>query len=130
VKFPLKFEEPALLAHDLALYGGFTLFAAAIFGLVGTNTQAALARERLLADPDPLIARAGRLWRPRALLIRGTAKHRERQVVLQALMRDNSRWLRYKVLERELAAWNLLESAVALASGSALAGVVAVAISR
>jgi len=40
---------------------------AAIWALQGTNAQAALARERLLADDDPLIAAAGRAWTPASI---------------------------------------------------------------
>jgi hypothetical protein len=92
---------------------------AAFFALFGTNTQARLARERLLADTDPLIATAARLWRPVRCLMTPT-RRRERAVAEAAIRIDPARSNRYDRLRQELSAWNALESSVALAAVAAL----------
>jgi hypothetical protein len=92
---------------------------ASLMGLIGTNQQARLARQRLLNDPDDAIMRAGRLWQP-GLTRKRTKRQQE---AIEAEFRDDAeRWAKYQSLRGELAAWNWLESAVAMAvGGSALA---------
>jgi hypothetical protein len=116
------------------------LAVAAIWALLGTNAQAALARGQLLADDDPLIAAAGRAWTPLSradpliaaaerawtplsrVTSRRRSRRRQRAEIEAELRRDSERWLHYEALRRELRAWNALESSVALA---AVASVVA-----
>jgi hypothetical protein len=88
---------------------------AAIWALEGTNEQASLAKGRLLADDHPLIAAAGREWTPSRLLT--SRGRRRRRAEIEALLReDPKRWKRYDLLRREMRAWNMLESSVAIAA--------------
>ena len=97
---------------------------AAIWALEGTNEQAALAKGRLLADDDPLIAAAGREWAPSRLLT--SRRRRQRRTEIEALLReDPKRWRRYDVLRRELRAWNMLESSVAIAAATSILALLA-----
>jgi hypothetical protein len=88
---------------------------ATAWALAGTNAQAALARRQLLANDDPLIAAAGKLWRPYSRLVPRRLQ-RQRAEIEAELLKDSERWSRYEELERELWAWNMLESSVALAA--------------
>jgi hypothetical protein len=91
---------------------------AALFALVGTNTQARLARQILLADKDPLIAEAGGLWTPmpRWLSWLSRPSHRRRLAAIENEVRNKQeRATRYDRLCAELFAWNALESSVAFA---------------
>jgi hypothetical protein len=103
---------------------------AAVFAYFGTRTQARLARGRLLADPDPLIAEAGRLWRPPPRWLSQwfttTPSRRARHAeVVAELRQDPGRAERYKTLSAELFAWNCLESSVAVAGIASLIAVIA-----
>jgi hypothetical protein len=96
---------------------------AALWALEGTNQQAALAKGRLLADDDPLIAAAGREWTPFRLV--ASRRRRRKRAEIESLLRvDPKRWRRYDVLRRELRAWNMLESSVALAAAASIAALV------
>jgi hypothetical protein len=99
---------------------------AAVWALTGTNAQAALARQDLREDSDPLVQEAARLWVPIRWLSR-PHKRRER-AHLEARMREQPRtWARYRRLDRELSAWNALESSVALAfAGAAWSSIAAI----
>jgi hypothetical protein len=97
---------------------------AAIWALEGTNAQAALTRRRLLADDDPLIAAAGRAWTPLRILA-SRRRRRQRAEIEAELRKDPDRWGRYDLLRRELRAWNMLESSVALASGASIMALLA-----
>jgi hypothetical protein len=117
-----------------AWYVPLMLAIAAIWGFLGTNAQAALAKGRLLADNDPLIAAAGRAWTPvsRVDSVIASAERactpickmtsrcgdgRRLRAEIEAQIRvDPERWRRYEELRRELRAWNALESSVALAA--------------
>ena len=102
----------------MAVYAVGTLVFAALLALVGTNTQARLARQILLADEDPLIAEAGRLWTPtpRWLSWLSRPSRRSRRAAVEEELRKNpERAKRYDRLCAELFAWNALESSVALA---------------
>jgi hypothetical protein len=83
-----------------------------------------MAREQWCADDDPLIAAAGRLWRPYPPM---TPKSRRWVAEIETeLRKDADRWKRYQRLKRELRSWNSLESSVALgAAASGLAVMVA-----
>ena len=91
------------MEHSAAILGFF----AALYGFFGTNQQARLSRERLLADEDPLIAAAGRAWMPLWSPGRRRAE--------SAVRVDPARWARYRTLAHELRAWNMLESSVVAA---------------
>ncbi len=96
---------------------------AAIWALGGTNAQAQLARKQLLADDDPLIADAGRAWTPFRL---AAPRRSRRQRAIEAELReDPERWARYDELRRQMRAWNLLESSVALAAGASILALIA-----
>jgi hypothetical protein len=98
---------------------------AAIWALQGTNAQAAMARQRLLTDDDPLIAAAGRAWRPGPRLV-APPSLRRRRVQIEAMLRsDPKRWSKYQTSLRELSAWNALESSVAIAAGASVLALVA-----
>ena len=107
------------------------LFAAiaAYFGLIGTNAQAALAKQRLLADTNPLIAWAGRLWRPGFRWLARPARRHQRQEMEAKLREDAAEWARYDRLRRELWAWNAVESGVAMAFAGALSALAGVLLS-
>lgn len=103
----------------MSTYVAVTVFFAALFALTGTNAQARLAREALLKNEDPLIAAAGRTWRPIGWL-GGKTYRRERRMAEAAVRPDAARWERYQRLCEELRAWNALESSVALGLSAAL----------
>jgi hypothetical protein len=88
---------------------------AAVWALAGTNSQAALARDRLLADDDSLIVAAGKLWRPVPQLASRRLKRQRAEIEVE-LRKDSKRWSRYQELRRELWGWNMLESSVAIAA--------------
>jgi len=112
----------------LSFYAPLGFVAAAFFGLLGTNTQARLARARLLNDEHPLVAQAGRLWTPFRWPVR--RNHRQERSRLEAdLKAEPAIWGRYQTLCEELSAWNALESGVAMALAASIAGAVAVATS-
>lgn len=93
----------------------FSLAVAALLALYGTNLQAALSREHLINDEDPLVAAAGRNWVPLRWL--STPGRRHRLGTAESRVRENpALWTRYGRLRRELSAWNALESSVALAA--------------
>jgi ABC-type glycerol-3-phosphate transport system permease component len=96
---------------------------AAFFGLVGTTNQTGLAKRRLLSDPDPDIAAAALLWRPRPLILTAFPRKRQAIAAVEARIRvDPERWEHYRELCQELSAWNYIESSVALAfAGSVMA---------
>jgi hypothetical protein len=99
-------------------YVALTLAGAAWLALIGTNIQARLARARLLADDDPLVVEAGRLWTtmPRRLSWLSRPSHRRRRAAAEENVRqDPERAKRYDRLCTELFAWNALETSVALA---------------
>jgi hypothetical protein len=96
-------------------YVGISLVGAAFWALVGTNAQARLAKGKLLADSDPLVAEAGRLWRPGPMWLDRTKNKKRRVEVLRLIGMDPERRERYEPLHREFAAWNLIESSVAIA---------------
>jgi len=101
----------------MIVYAAASFATAALMALVGTNTQARLARQVLLSDEDPLIAEAGRLWTPtpRWLSWLSRPSRRLRVAEIEAeLARDPDRIKRYERLRAELFAWNALESSVAL----------------
>lgn len=103
---------------DWGLYVAGTLAFAALLALIGTNTQARLARQVLLADDDPLISEAGRLWTPmprRLSLLSRPSHRRRREAAEEKVRQDPDRAGRYNRLEAELFAWNALETSVALA---------------
>jgi hypothetical protein len=102
----------------------FYFAVASIWGLMGTNAQAALARQRLLNDPDEAIARAGQLWRPMMWARRRSVRLRQ-AAAENAIHSDPDRWQQYQRLCRELWAWNMMESAVAMAFGGSLLAVAA-----
>jgi hypothetical protein len=93
---------------------------AAIWALEGTNEQAALTKRQLLADDDPLIAAAGRAWTPLPRLLSG-----RRRKIEAELRKDTERWSRYDELRRQLRAWNMLESSVAVAAVASLLALLA-----
>ena len=97
---------------------------AAIWALGGTNAQAQLAKRQLLADDDPLIADAGRVWTP-SRLVASRRRRRQRAAIETELRKDPERWARYEDLLRQLRAWNLLESSVALAAGASILALLA-----
>jgi hypothetical protein len=103
----------------------FYFAVASIWALIGTNAQAALSRERLLTDPDEAIARAGRLWHPMPWASRKSVR-RKRSSVEDAFRNDPDRWQQYTRLRQELSAWNMMESAVAMAFGGSLLAILAV----
>lgn len=103
----------------------FYLTGAALLGYLGTNTQAALAKQRLLDDPDPLIAEAGRLWTPVRWFGIGPARRRRRYEVEAELRADDVRWGRYRRLLRELTAWNQVESSIVLALAGSVYAILA-----
>ena len=97
---------------------------AAIWALGGTNAQAQLARKQLLADDDPLIADAGRAWTPFRLA--ASRRSRRQRAATEAVLRqDPERWARYDELRRQMRAWNLIESSVALAAGASILALIA-----
>lgn len=100
--------------------------AGALFGLMGTNAQAAIAKRKLLADTNPLVARAGRLYRPGPKWSHSPSVRRDRRQVEAQLAQDRDEWQRYESLRQELWAWNTVESGVAAAFVAALAAIVAV----
>lgn len=104
-------------------YVPFMFLIAAIWALAGTNAQAALARGRLLADDDPLIAAAGKLWAPLPRLA-SKRRRRQRTEIEVELRKDFERWSRYEVPRRELWTWNMLESSVALAAVASILALV------
>jgi len=115
------------MGHTLTLYAAILFLGAAFCALLGTNTQARVARRRLLADSNPLVAAAGQYWTPAPRWLARPSHRRARTQVEAALKTDAVEWTRYETLRQELFAWNALESAVALAlSASATALVVAV----
>ena len=96
-------------------YAPLLFLIAAIWALVGTNSQASLAKTEIQEDDDPLIADAGKLWLPAPRL--ATKARRQRVAVIEAEIRkDATRWIRYKALRQQLWSWNMLESSVALAA--------------
>jgi len=110
----------------MLIYATVLLAIAAVLALVGTNGQARLSRERLLADADPLVAEAGRLWRPPPTWLNSRPSRRRRRAsVEEQLRRDPERAKRYDRLCAELFAWNALESSVALASVASVIAAVA-----
>jgi hypothetical protein len=110
----------------MSLYVTGMLAVAAILALVGTDNQARLTRSRLLADPDPLIAEAGRLWRPPPRVISQRPSRRRRCAAIEAELRqDPERSKRYDVLCTELFAWNALETSVALATVASVFAIIA-----
>ncbi len=111
-----------MVARDLGLYGLAMLFFAALAALVGTNAQARFARQRLREHPDREIAAAGLLWRPMRL----GRRYRRRRTAAEAPFRaDPGRWREYRRVCDDLAAWNWLETAVALALLGSVAAFVA-----
>ena len=110
--------------NGLDLFAALGFVSASVFGLLGTNTQAALARSKLLEDANPLVAQAGRLWSPSRWLVK--PGHRRARAGLEVRLRaDPGAWQRYEVLRRELFAWNALESGVAMALAASVAGTIA-----
>lgn len=61
---------------------------AAFWALLGTNAQARLSRERLLADEDPLVAEAGRLWKPGPRWLRSSSHRKRRADAEEKVRRD------------------------------------------
>lgn len=110
--------------NSFGFYAALSFVAAAAFGLVGTNTQAALARSRLLTDANALVTQSGQLWTPIRWLVK-PSRRRTRTRLEAELRRDLQAWPRYEVLCRELFAWNALESGAAMALAASVAGVVA-----
>lgn len=98
----------------MIVYAAASFTIAALMALVGTNTQARLARQVLLADDDPLIAEAGRLWTPIPRWLSRRRRRRRIAEIEEALDRHPVRAKRYERLRAELFAWNALESSVAL----------------
>lgn len=85
----------------------------AVWALAGTNQQAALSKWRMLDDPDQAVASAARLYRPGWLHL---PPYWSRLRKAEAVIRPHPEaWHRYDMIRRELRAWNLLESAVAIA---------------
>ena len=98
-------------------YVTFSFAIAAVLAVVGTDAQSRLSRERLLADEDPLIAEAGRLWRPPPRWLSSRPSRRRRLAEVEAkLRRDPERAKRYDRLATELFAWNALETSAAIAA--------------
>lgn len=109
--------------HSLDVIIAADILIAAVWALIGTNAQAADAREQICADEDERVVAAGDLWRPVRFLT--TPTHRRRRIAAEnALRGDAALWLRYERLRRNLAAWNYLESSVALALGASLLALV------
>jgi hypothetical protein len=108
----------------LTLFPALLVVGAAWMGLSGTNAQAALAKQRLINDENPLIARVGVMWRPGPKWIR--PRHSKAWTLAEAeLMMNSEAWTRYQLLCFELRAWNNIESAVALTLVASGLGVVA-----
>jgi hypothetical protein len=103
-----------------AIFAALWFANAAVLALYGTNVQAALARERLLGDADPLVAAAGRLWRPYPAWMATPAGRRRRSDAEAKVRVDPARGARYDRLRRELSAWNALESSSALAATASI----------
>jgi hypothetical protein len=49
---------------SLSVYVSTSALAGSWFALQGTNAQAALAKEKLLTDSNPIVQAAARLWTP------------------------------------------------------------------
>jgi hypothetical protein len=95
------------------------LAAASILAYYGTNVQAEHARRRLLTDDDPRVVAAGQTWTP-VWWLSLPAKRRRRARVEGALRDDPELWARYRILRRELSAWNALESSVVLVAAASV----------
>jgi hypothetical protein len=109
----------------MGLYVSIQFAIAAMLALVGTNAQARLSRGRLLADEDPLVAEAGRLWTPGPRWLAAPTYRRRREAVEVRLREDPERAKRYDRLRTELFAWNAIETSVALAAAASLVSIVA-----
>jgi hypothetical protein len=121
----LSTEALVTISRVLSILLTLWLAGAAVFALVGTNTQARLSRERLLADDDPLVAEAGRLWTPYPRWLSRPGRRRRRTAIEVQVRLDPERAKRYDRLRAELVAWNALESSVALAFAASIVAVVA-----
>jgi hypothetical protein len=109
----------------MGLYVSVQFAIAALLALAGTNAQARLSRGRLLADEDPLIAEAGRLWTPGPRWLSRPSRRRRGESVEARLRQDPERARRYDRLRTELFAWNALETSVALASAASFVAIIA-----
>ena len=110
---------PRATLERMSSYVAVIVLVAALLALTGTNAQARLARQALLANADPLIAAAGRTWRPLRWPA-GKKARLARRLAEDAIRADPPRWGQYKRLCEELRAWNALESSVALGLSAAL----------
>lgn len=109
---------------DWQLFAAGGFFFSALLALRGTNKQAAIAKRRLLADSNPLVAHAAALWAPGPRWIRLRKRRTSRASAEAEIKLDVLEWRRYTELLQEFSAWNDLESAVAIALPAA--GIVAV----
>ena len=108
----------------VGLIASGTFSFSALMALRGTGRQARMSKWRWLADPNPLIVGAATLWLPGPRWIR-SRKHRTSLNHNEAAIRAQpGEWDRYINLSDEFAAWNDLETAVALALPASVIGLI------